>query len=229
MSRVPLSVGVRAAALVVVLLIAPWPSLAQDKKAGPPGRFDFYVLALSWSPSFCAARRERPGRRRSDPQCGARPFGFVVHGLWPQFEHGYPSYCQVPAPRLDRSLVDTMLDLMPSRGLIYHEWDRHGTCSGLSPKAYFEAVRKAYAAVNIPPGYRSLAKPTTVTPGAVAAAFLKANPGQSLADMAVGCDRKRLTEVRLCLTADFRFHACPQVAHRSCRRNSLVMPAVRGG
>jgi ribonuclease T2 len=230
MLRVPLSAGARAAAFLFTLaLIVPWPSLAQDKKAGSPGQFDFYVLALSWSPSFCAARQERPGRHRSDPQCGARPFGFVVHGLWPQFEHGFPSYCEVPAPRLARSLIDNMLDLMPSRGLIYHEWDRHGTCSGLSPQAYFDTVRKAYAAVKIPPDYRSLAKPATVTPGAVAAAFVKANPGLSLADMAVGCDRKRLTEVRLCLTTDFRFHACPQIARRSCRRNSVVMPAVRGG
>lgn len=229
MLRFPLSVTARVVAFFfLILLIVPCASLAQSETESPPGSFDFYVLALSWSPSFCASRQERPGLRRNDPQCGARPFGFVVHGLWPQFDHGYPSYCQVPAPRLNRALVDGMLDLMPSRGLIYHEWDRHGTCSGLSPETYFAAVRKAYATVNIPPIYRSLSQPATVAASAVAAAFVKANPGLNLADMAVGCNRKRLTEVRVCLTKDFKFRACPQVARRSCRRDSIAMPAVRG-
>ena len=58
-------------------------------------------------------------------------------------DRGFPSFCQVPAPRLDRAIVGSMLDLMPSPRLIFHEWDRHGTCSGLSGHAYFETVRKA--------------------------------------------------------------------------------------
>ena len=91
--------------------------------------------------------------RALDQQCGGRPFSFVVHGLWPQYEQGFPSFCQVPAPRLDRAIVGSMLDLMPSPRLIFHEWDRHGTCSGLSPHAYFEAVRKARAVVKIPADY----------------------------------------------------------------------------
>src|SRR5476651_2309738 len=132
---------------------------AQDRRQNVPGQFDFYVLALSWSPSFCEASQERNQERESnrgpDPQCGGRPFSFVVHGLWPQYEHGFPSFCQVPSPRLYRGLVDRMLDLMPSPRLVFHEWDRHGTCSGLSADAYFENVRKARAAVKIQIGRAS--------------------------------------------------------------------------
>ena len=199
----------------------------QSEGQNQPGRFDFYVLALSWSPSFCEAARQRAPNRAAGQQCDGRPFSFVVHGLWPQYEQGFPSYCQVPAPRLDRAIVASMLDLMPSRQLIFHEWDRHGTCSGLPPAAYFDAVRKARAAVKIPDDYLALDKPATVAPDDVVAAFVKANPGLSRAAIAVACDSKRLNEVRVCLGKDFAFHDCAQVVRRTCRRDKIAMPAVR--
>lgn len=201
---------------------------AQDPRQNAPGQFDFYVLALSWSPSYCEAVHERAPNRAPDPQCGGRPFAFVVHGLWPQYERGFPSYCQVPAPRLDRAVVGGALDMMPSPRLVFHEWDRHGTCSGLSPNAYFEAMRKARAVVKIPPGFIELDKPITVKPAEVADAFVDANPGLSRAGLAVTCDSKRLSEVRLCLNRDFSFRDCPDVARRACKRDSVAMPAMRG-
>jgi ribonuclease T2 len=200
---------------------------AQDLRQSEPGRFDFYVLALSWSPSYCAAAAERAPNRAPDQQCGGRPFSFVVHGLWPQYEQGFPSYCQVPAPRLDRAIVSSTLDLMPSPRLIFHEWDRHGTCSGLSAHAFFETVRKARAVVKIPPDYLDLGEPITVTPGEIAAAFVRANPGLSRAGLAVTCDSKRLSEVRICLTREFSFRDCAEVTRRACRREKIAMPAVR--
>jgi ribonuclease T2 len=133
----------------------------------------------------------------------------------------------VPAPRLDHAVVGSVLDVMPSPGLIFHEWDRHGTCSGLSPHAYFEAVHKARAAVKIPAEYIELDKPIAVKPGDVAEAFVKANPGLSRAEMAVACDSKRLSEV--CLSKDFSFCDCPEVARRACNRDSVALPAMRGG
>ena len=114
--------------LAAVFLIGVAPSAAQQKPQGEPGKFDFYVLSLSWSPSYCDSVQERAAERRSearpDQQCeGGRPYAFVVHGLWPQYERGFPSWCQVPAPRIPRTLVDGMLDLMPSPRLVFHEWD----------------------------------------------------------------------------------------------------------
>ena len=196
----------------------------QDRRQNEPGKFDFYVLALSWSPSYCEAAHERA----PDQQCAGRPFSFVVHGLWPQYEQGFPSFCQVPAPRLDRNIVGSVLDLMPSPRLIFHEWDRHGTCSGLSQHAYFEAVRKARSVVKIPLEFTELDKPITVKPDDVAEAFVKANAGLSRAAFAVACDSKRLSEARVCLNKDFSFRDCAEVVHRACKRDAIAMPAVRG-
>lgn len=217
-----------AAVLAPASVMAPLFSAgAQDRRQNEPGKFDFYVLALSWSPSYCEAMEERG--REAREQCGARPYSFVVHGLWPQYERGFPEFCQVPAPKLDRSIVSSMLDLMPSPRLVFHQWDKHGTCSGLAPRAYFEAVRKARAGVRIPSEYLDVKTPLTVTPDEVEAAFVQANPGLTRAGIAVTCDSRRLHEVRICLTKDFKFRDCPEVDRRACRRERLLMPPVRGG
>jgi ribonuclease T2 len=215
------------AAIVVLCVTAlARPASAQDPRRGTPGRFDFYLLSLSWSPSFCA---ERHAGRSAGAQCGTRSYAFVVHGLWPQYEKGFPENCQVPAPRIDRRLVSSMLDLMPAPHLIFNEWDKHGTCSGLSARAYFDTVRKARVAVTIPAQYRDLSQPLEVTPNAVADAFVKANPGLTRNGVAVECGRKRLSEVRLCLSKQLQFRDCPDVARHACRSDRLVMPPLRGG
>lgn len=225
--------GVTLSFLFLFAVVAFAQSGRSDGRQDEPGKFDFYVLALSWSPSYCEATRERTPNRAPELQCGGRPFSFVVHGLWPQFERGFPSFCQVPSPRLDRTLVGNMLDLMPSPRLVFHEWDRHGTCSGLSAQAYFDAVRKTRAAVKIPLEYAALDRPILVSPDDVVDAFIKANPGLPRAAMAVSCDSKRLSEIRLCLAKDISsqvtFRACEEVTRRSCRRDKVVMPAVRTG
>jgi len=221
--------------LTMVFVLLSSAASAQDRRQNEAGQFDFYVLALSWSPSFCEASAERgPNQTASnqttqDQQCGERRYSFVVHGLWPQYEKGFPEFCQVPAPRLDRAIVSSMLDLMPSPRLIFHEWDRHGTCSGLAARAFFENVRKAHAVVKIPAEYLDLTAPLTVTPNEVEDAFVKSNPGLTRAGIAISCDSKRLNEVRICLGKDLQFRDCGDNASRTCRRDTLVMPPVRGG
>jgi ribonuclease T2 len=200
----------------------------REQRQHQPGQFDFYVLALSWSPSFCQASAERG--REAGEQCGAaRPYSFVVHGLWPQYERGFPRACQVPAPRLNRELMSSMLDLMPAPRLVYSQWDSHGTCSGLNAQAYFDLVRKARSAVNIPDGYEALKAPITVEPDEVEDAFVKANPGLSRSGVAVTCDSSRLSEVRICMSKDLKFRDCAEIDRRACRRDKLIMPPVRGG
>ena len=216
---------------------APNTPIVQTVPAGPPppkvpaGKgFDFYVLSLSWSPSFCQAASERGNSSRGiQTQCAGRPFSFVVHGLWPQYERGFPNYCQRPAPRLARTIMTSMLDLMPAPGLIYNEWDKHGTCSGLGERAYFETIRKARAAVKIPADYLELSDTRSVAPAEIEDAFIKANPGLSSSAIAVQCDSKRLSEVRICMSKDLQFRACDEIDRRSCRRDKVVMPPVRGG
>jgi ribonuclease T2 len=197
---------------------------AQDRRQNTPGQFDYYVLSLSWSPSFCETATGNAKRQ----QCGLRPYAFVVHGLWPQYERGFPESCQVPAPRLDRRIMWSMLDLMPAPGLIFHEWDQHGTCSGLEPREYFDVVRKARTRIKIPPQYTDPTMPLTVTPSQVVEAFLDANEGLASTGIAIDCDRTRLREVRICLSRDLEFRECSRDNQRSCHTESLVMPPVRG-
>lgn len=219
---------VRLAALCLFAALGS-PAQARAWQTGTAGQFDFYVLSLSWSPSFCAAMAERRVRRPlPQSECGSGAYSFIVHGLWPQNEHGYPEDCQRPAPRLSRSIVSLMLDLMISPRLVYSEWDRHGTCSGLSARDYFQDIRKARAQLTIPAQYRDLHQPLSVSPAAVRDAFIKANPGLTAGGIAIACDAGRLTEVRLCLSKDLNYRACPNVVGHSCRRESLLMPPTHG-
>src|SRR5664279_6001869 len=87
-SRFLISLGALALSLAVLSLpvLGAGTASAQDRRQNAPGEFDFYVLSLSWSPSFCEQASERGNGGRSGAQCGGRPFSFVVHGLWPQYE-----------------------------------------------------------------------------------------------------------------------------------------------
>ena len=229
-SRTWVSGLIAAGLLVMVSLASAGPASAQDSRQNTPGEFDYYVLSLSWSPSFCEEAAERgSGGRSQQAQCGGRPFSFVVHGLWPQYEHGFPEYCDRSSEWLDRKIMTSMLDLMPAPGLIFNEWKKHGTCSGLDARAYFETIRKARAAVKIPEEYLQLNDTKTVAPAEIEAAFIKANPGLSPSAIAVTCNRTRLSEVRICVNKELQFRSCDEIDRRACRRDQVAMPPLRGG
>jgi len=188
--------------------------------------FDFYVLALSWSPSYCEAEGEDANRQ----QCASgRPFAFIVHGLWPQYERGFPADCGTSEPDVDDATLRGLYDLVPSAGLIRHQWRKHGTCSGLSQADYFRTLRLAREKVSIPPEFRRLDDYQTLTPGLAETAFIKVNEGLAADAVAVTCDKRYLREVRLCLTTDLHFRSCPEVDRRACRVDKVVMPPVSGG
>lgn len=215
--------GLIAALGFIVVLGLAAPAVAQNR--GTPGKFDFYVLTLSWSPSYCEAEGDR---RRDNEQCGrGRPFAFVVHGLWPQYERGYPRACVNPAPRIPNRMIDSMLDLMPARGLVIHEWREHGTCSGLSADEYFKAVRSARERIAVPERFRRLDAYETVAPLEVEDAFRAVNPELKADMISVVCDHRWLREVRICMNRDFTFRPCPDVDRRACRTPRIVMPPVR--
>jgi ribonuclease T2 len=208
----------------VALILGATSGAAVAQQRGDPGQFDYYVLSLSWSPSFCAT----PSGARRGPECGARPLSFVVHGLWPQFERGFPESCQVPPPRLDRRIVSGMLDLMPAPRLVYHEWDTHGTCSGLDQHDYFDLIRKARAAVKIPAAYDNPQQPLNLSPDEIVDAFVQSNAGLAPDDIVIACNRSRLSEVRICLTRELAFRSCGASQRRACRSDNLILPPVRG-
>jgi len=188
--------------------------------------FDFYVLALSWSPSYCEAEGQDANRQ----QCSAgRPYAFVVHGLWPQYERGFPADCQTDERDVDDRTVRSLYDLMPSAGLIRHQWRKHGSCSGLDQDDYFKVLRAAREAIAIPARYRHPTGYLTIDPDDVEADFIKANPSLRAASVAVTCDNRYLREVRICMGKDLKFRSCPEIDRRGCRRSDVVMPPVRGG
>ncbi|HEX2255813.1 MAG TPA: ribonuclease T2 [Afifellaceae bacterium] len=188
-----------------------------------PGAFDFYVLSLSWSPSFCrteAAEGERP-------QCASgRRDGFIVHGLWPQYESGWPEFCPSDAPaEPPRSLVERLLDIIPSPGLVAHQWRKHGACSGLDQASYFALLRQAREQVVVPEALRIPDRRRTASAREVEQAFVAANPGLSATGIAVSCRDGRLNEVRICLTRRLDFRRCHEVDRRGCTDRRLAIPA----
>lgn len=218
-----------AAATLFVAACSESDTPAVDDEQGLPtgSGFDYYVLALSWSPSYCAAEGEDANRQ----QCGAsRPYGFIVHGLWPQFERGYPSNCPTDRP-LDVPVeeVRQLYDIMPSAGLIRHQWKKHGTCSGLSRHDFFATLRAARERVVIPEDFRQLETYKTVNPEVLERAFLGSNEGSSADGVIVTCDKRFLREVRICMTKELQFRTCPELERSACWRDRAVMPPARGG
>ena len=216
------------AILAAFAWFAALPGLAQDSpqyRNGRPGDFDFYVLALSWSPSFCGTE----GGRRAQDQCGfGRKLDFVVHGLWPQFTRGFPTECQSAERSPSRPAMQAAREVFPADGLARHEWRKHGTCSGLDPQSYFEAAGKARGKVEIPKQFQGLSSEETLTPGDVERAFVAANRGLRADMIAVTCSRGALQEVRVCLSKDLRdFTSCPEVNRGGCRARDFSVPPVR--
>jgi ribonuclease T2 len=215
----------RGALAALALFLLAQPSLAQQR--GKPGEFDFYLLALSWTPSYCEAEGDKRGR---DEQCSrARPYAFVVHGFWPQYERGYPRSCVDRAPYVQNHTLQSVSDLMPTRGLILHQWRTHGTCAGLQPEAYFQKLREARERVQIPARFHRLNDYAMVSPAEVERAFIEANPQLPAAAISVTCDDRRLREVRICMSKDLAFRDCTENERRACRASRVVMPPVRGG
>jgi ribonuclease T2 len=180
------------------------------------------VLALSWSPTFCVEE----GADAPRSQCGTdRDLAFIVHGLWPQFERGYPESCRTDEPRqVPEALARRLRDIMPSTGLVGHQWRKHGSCTGLSQEDYLTAVREAYKAVTIPPAYRAADGARRADPDKVEAAFLEANPGMPADGIVVTCASGRLDEVRICLAKDLTPRSCAEIDARACRAASVFIP-----
>jgi ribonuclease T2 len=215
-----------AVLILVALLSVAMSAGARHRKAseGEPGTFDYYLLSLSWSPAFCLSN---PGAAECN---GPRRFGFIVHGLWPQYEKGWPENCNVHQQVPD-SVVSGIADIMPARGLVYHEWSAHGTCSGLGAADFFALVRRAYAAIAIPASLSGLSHAIEQAPSAIAAEFLHANPRLSGQSIVVTCGRQdapRLREVHICLDRDLNPRACSSdAAGGACRAATMIVPPIR--
>ncbi len=231
--------------VLAAVLLAPLPAHAQygtgpggrapyerrDQERNVPGRFDYYSLVLSWSPTFCASLP----RDRYEPQChrrDGRRYAFVLHGLWPQHERGWPENCRTrQRPFVPQALIDSMLDIMPSSRLVIHEYRKHGTCSGLTPEGYYGLSRRLYNSVTIPQRFVLPNDDFTISPDAVVRSFAEANPELRPDMIAVACGGpgNRLREVRICFSREGKPTRCGRNEDQSrlCRASSMYVPPVR--
>jgi ribonuclease T2 len=188
-----------------------------------PGRFDYYLLSLSWSPSYCLTHADET------PQCGGKGYGFVLHGLWPQNRNGsWPQHCR-SSKEPGEEVITEILPIMPSRHLVEHEWETHGTCSGLDPKGYFSLAEDAFSRIAIPPALTTPATPPSLSADDIVQAFSDLNPGLDESMISIECKNGgELEEVHICLDKDnLSVRSCGGRVRSSCRAGKLKIPAVR--
>ncbi len=222
--KITMTAGIATAIFGLLMLGTPTSSMA----GGKPGDFDYYVLALSWSPTYCAGA----GRNRGERQCApGRAYAFVLHGLWPQYKKGWPEHCRTKKkPWVPKQLINKMLDIMPSPKLVIHEYKKHGTCSGFDPEGYYRISRQLFDQVTIPARYLRPSKPISIAPHEIEADFLKTNLSMDKSMIAVACGRsRRLREVRICFSKDLKLTSCGVNERQSklCKQKRIIMPPVR--
>ena len=191
-------------------------------QSGEKGVFDYYVMALSWSPSYCESHPDE------EDQCRHKGYGFVLHGLWPQYDAGGgPENCAT-IDEVDKKTAERALAFMPSRSLIGHEWRAHGACSGMGPADYFALADRAFAAVHVPPELSAPEKPVETNLDALRAAFKRANPTLSDEMMSLHCSRGELVEMRFCLDKNAALHTCGKRVQTRCPASAgITLPASR--
>ncbi|MFC3612140.1 ribonuclease T [Lutimaribacter marinistellae] len=186
------------------------------------GEFDYWVLALSWSPSWCATE----GDARDADQCDARhDHGWVLHGLWPQYDRGWPSYCRTPHRPPSRAMTAAMADIHGSAGLAWHQWKKHGTCSGLEAQDYHALSRLAYERVTRPEIFRKLERSVRLPASVVEEAFIEANPRLEPDMITVTCRDGYIAEARLCLSREgLEPVPCGRDVIRDCTQSAQFDP-----
>jgi ribonuclease T2 len=192
-------------------------------EGGRAGDFDYYVMALSWSPTWC----DLEGRAGGADQCDAdRDLGWILHGLWPQHERGWPSDCPTDQPDPSRRLTAAMADVMGSAGLAWYQWLKHGRCAGLHPRDYFALSREAYRALTRPAVFRRLDGDVRLPAHVVEQAWLEANPDLAPDMLTVTCRDGHIHEVRICLTRGLAPRRCGADVVRDCSLGDALMPAI---
>lgn len=175
--------------VILALLVAMMLATAARADGEKPGDFDYYVMSLGWSATWCALE----GDARRDPQCGkGRGLTWTLHGLWPQDEQGYPAYCRSTASDPTRGATAAMADIMGGAGLAFYEWKKHGRCAGVSARDYYALMRKAYAGVAIPPLFAQINKDLKLPASVIEGAFLERNPQLSRDQITVTCKAGRI-------------------------------------
>lgn len=199
-------------------------STARDSRNTRPdsvaGVFDYYLLTLSWSPTYCLTHE-------GDAQCSGKGYGFVLHGLWPQYANGgWPQSCP-PRVRLSAAERAKGLTVFATPKLLEHEWAKHGTCSGLGVMGYLEAADTAVGAVKVPQQLQPFSDSYYFQAREIVQMFRQSNPGIRADGIAVTCNGPTLSEVRVCLDKDLKFAACGKGVKNQCWAGDIRVPPSR--
>ncbi|TJY60815.1 ribonuclease T [Sinimarinibacterium sp. CAU 1509] len=206
----------RAVALLIAALLTPTSSAIARDRAGD---FDYWVLALSWSPQYC---KSNP----AESEC-VEPRAFVVHGLWPQHERGYPDYCGSRSEEVPDALEERMLEWMPSKELVRYQWRKHGSCSGMSMDQYFQNVERAYRRLVMPPDFRDPEDYIETSVPAIEDKFIELNPTLDHDGIALQCSGRWLKEIRICLDKALQPRACGDDVRDRCNASEVVVRPLR--
>ena len=211
----------RVLSILVSCLFCASFATAQTHRAGA---FDYYVMALSWSPNWCAIE----GDAKGSPQCDPREdYGWVLHGLWPQYHRGWPEFCNTAERNPPRWMTEQMVDIMGTSGLAWYQWKKHGRCSGLSGEDYYALSRRAYDSIVRPPVFRRLDTSVKLPASVVEDAFLKANPQLEPDMLTITCRDGFIQEARVCLAKDLSPVPCGRDVIRDCTLDSARFDPVR--
>ena len=206
---------------LLAILTATQPARADGE---PAGVFDYYVLALSWSPNWCAVE----GDAKGSDQCDARhDHGWILHGLWPQFHRGWPSYCRTSEAAPSRRMTREMADIMGTSGLAWHQWKKHGTCSGLDAAGYYALSRRAYETTIRPPVFRRLDQSVKLPVKIVEDAFLEVNPRLEPDMITITCRAGHIQEARICLSKELDTVPCGRDVIRDCTQKDALFHPIR--
>jgi ribonuclease T2 len=216
------SVRYRVFVAPVLAIVFAAPVLAQDVA----GEFDHFLLALSWTPAYCAV----DGDRRNDPRCeDGRGIGWAVHGLWPQHADGdWPEYCHTGHRDPSRRETRDQAGLFGTSGAAWHQWNKHGRCTGLSAGDFYDLTQIAVDRVSLPDVFEAITRELRIDPNVVEAAFIEANPGLGPDMMVTSCRGGDLVELRVCLTRELEPRACAdETLRRVCRLDAATLLPLR--
>jgi len=231
-----------AAAIIAIALIAiyamrgtngPEPSAPKPGAPGPStfghddtGMFDYYALVLGWAPTYCLTQ----GDLRNDAECDDRtPHAFTLHGLWPQYEKGWPENCRTETKIwVPSDVIANMRDIMPSKNLVIHEYRTHGTCSGLDPERYFAVSRQLYERIAVPPEFKATDTPLRRSADEIERQFLAANPWLKPEMISITCRKGKLLDIRVCFGRDLAPRGCGanEDQDRLCRAGEIALPPI---
>lgn len=162
------------------------------------GDFDYFILGLAWEPDYCAIS-DNPDPQSCTP---GLKLGFVLHGLWPSYYVDWPSYCSTVT--ISNELITEFPGLFPTDFLYHHEWEKHGTCTGLDPEEYFLLSQELKQTITIPEAFISPEEPFRMDEKGVIDMFVAVNPAYNRESFTVYCSGggDYLSELYVCISKD---------------------------